>query len=101
MNIKMTECDRPCQNKIDKNEIIMEQAVKEIKREKEYGREKIQVILRFPESSDHLLQIKDEVSEILKMELQRQIKNTKGVVYHEESKDIIEGQFQSAVGGGR
>ena len=45
--------------------------------------------------------IKKEVSEILKMELQRQIKNTKGVIYHEESKDAIEGQFQSAVGGGR
>lgn len=65
------------------------------------GKEKIRLILQFPETTEEISQIKKEVSEILKMELQRQIKNTKGVIYHEESKDAIEGQFQSAVGGGR
>lgn len=66
-----------------------------------YGKEKIRLILQFPETTEEMSQIKKEISGILKMELQRQIKNTKGVIYHEESKDAIEGQFQSAVGGGR
>lgn len=66
-----------------------------------YGKEKIRVILQFPEATAEMSLIKKDVSEILKMELQRQIKNTKGVIYHEESKDAVEGQFQSAVGGGR
>ena len=87
----MTECDRLFQNIINKKEITTEQTVKEIKQEKEYGKEKIQVIMWFPESSDRTSQIKKEVSEILNMELQRRMKNTKGVVCHEESKDIIEG----------
>lgn len=75
--------------------------MEEIRREKEFGKEKIQVILQFPESSDKAAQIKKEVAEILKKELQRQMKNRKGVVYHEKGTDTIEGQFQSAVGSGR
>ena len=42
------------------------------------GKEKIRLILQFPETTEEISQIKKEVSEILKMELQRQIKNTKG-----------------------
>lgn len=53
----------------------MEQAVKEIRREEDDGKKKIQVILQFPESSDNTLQIKKEVTEILKKELQYQMRN--------------------------
>ena len=42
------------------------------------GKEKIRLILQFPKTTEEISQIKKEVSEILKMELQRQIKNTKG-----------------------
>lgn len=43
-----------------------------------YGKEKIRLILQFPETTEEMSQIKKEISGILKMELQRQIKNTKG-----------------------
>lgn len=65
--------------------------MEEIRREKEFGKEKIQVILQFPESSDKAAQIKKEVTEILKKELQRQMKNRKGAVYHEADTDAVEG----------
>ncbi len=42
------------------------------------GKEKIRLILQFPETTEEISLIKKEVSGILKMELQRQIKNTKG-----------------------
>ena len=42
------------------------------------GKEEIRRILQLPETTEEISQIKKEVSEILKMELQRQIKNTKG-----------------------
>lgn len=100
-DVKKTECDRLPQNRIDTKNAVMEQIMKEIRREKEFGEEKIQVILQFPESSDKAAQIRKEVDEILKKELQRQMKNKKGVVYHEEDTDVIEGQFKSAVGSGR
>lgn len=75
--------------------------MKEIRREKEFGEEKLQVILQFPESSDKAAQIKKEVTEILERELQRQMKIRKGAVSHEEGTDVIAGQLQSAAGSGR
>lgn len=90
MNTKMTECDRLFQNMIDIKNITMEQAVKEIKREAEYENEKIQVVLQFPESTDKASQAKEEVTEILNKELQKQMRK-KGVVYYEKSTDIIKG----------
>lgn len=74
MNTKMTECDRLFQNMIDIKNITMEQAVKEIKREAEYENEKIQVVLQFPESTDKASQAKEEVTEILNKELQKQMR---------------------------
>lgn len=86
----MTECDRPFQNRIEIKDIILGQAVKEIKREAEYGNEKIQVILQFPESSDIASKAKEEVTEILNRELQKQMKK-KGVIRYEKGTDIIKG----------
>lgn len=64
--------------------------MKEIKREAEYGNEKILVILQFPESSDKASKAKEEVTEILNMELQKQMKK-KGVIRYEKSTDIVKG----------
>lgn len=95
------ECVKPAVNRIETRYMEAGLTVEEQSRDIVYGKEKIRVILQFPEATAEMSLIKKEVREILKMELQRQIKNTKGVIYHEESKDAIEGQFQSAVGGGR
>lgn len=43
------ECDRLFQNMIDIKNITMEQAAKEIKHEEEFGKERIQIVLQFPE----------------------------------------------------
>ena len=95
------ECVKPAVNRIETRYMEAGLTMEEQSRDIVYGKEKIRVILQFPEATAEMSLIKKEVREILKMELQRQIKNTKGVIYREESKDAVEGQFQSAVGGGR
>lgn len=62
---------------IDTKYAVSGPVMEEIKREAEYGKEKIQIILQFPEASDETTQIKYEVSAILKRELQKQLKNRK------------------------
>ena len=52
----------------------MGQSVEEIKREVEYKKGKIQVILQFPETSDEAPRIEKEVKEILKEELRKQMR---------------------------
>ncbi|MCI8541860.1 MAG: hypothetical protein HFH95_00805 [Lachnospiraceae bacterium] len=49
--------------------------MEEIKREAEYKKGKMQVILQFPETSDETARIEKEVKEILKEELQKQMRH--------------------------
>lgn len=74
------ECSRLFQNTINIKSVAMGQSMEEIKKEVEYKRDKVQVILQFPETSEGTAQIKNDVKEILKRELQKQMKDGKGVV---------------------
>lgn len=85
------ECVKPAVNRIETRRMGAGLTMEEQSRDILHGKERMRVILQFPETTEEMSLIKKEVSEILKMELQRQIKNTKGVIYHEESKDVIEG----------
>ena len=100
MSNKKIECAMLFPNTMNTKSIAVGQSMEEIKREVEYKKDKVQVILQFPETSEKTAQIENEVKEILKRELQKQMRDRKGVVYHEEDTDAIEGEFQSAVGGG-
>lgn len=72
------ECVKPAINRMETRHVETGLTMEEHSRDIVDGKEKIRLILQFPETTEEISQIKKEVSEILKMELQRQIKNTKG-----------------------
>lgn len=74
------ECVKPAINRIEARHVETGLTMEEQSRDILYGKEKIRVILQSPETTEEMSLIKKEVSEILKMELQRQIKSKKGVV---------------------
>ena len=80
MDKKKFECAMLFQNTMNTKGIAVEQSMEEIKREVEYKNNKVQVIMQFPEISEETAQIKNEVKEILKRELQKQMRDRKGVV---------------------
>ena len=80
MSNKKIECAMLFQNTMNTKGIAVEQSMEEIKREVEYKNNKVQVIMQFPEISEETAQIKNEVKEILKRELQKQMRDRKGVV---------------------
>ena len=80
MSNKMIECAMLFQNTMNTKGIAVGQFMEEIKKEVEYKNKKVQVIMQFPETSAETAQIKNEVKEMLKEELQKQMKDWKGVV---------------------
>lgn len=93
MNNKKIECAMQFQNTMNVKGIAVGQSMKEIKKEVEYKNKKVYVVLQFPEVTDRTAQIEKEVKEILKVELHEQMKKRKGVVYYEESADVIKSKF--------
>ena len=60
---------------MNRKSIAVGHSVEEIKREAEYKKGKMQVILQFPETSDETARIEKEVKEIRKEELQKQMRH--------------------------
>ena len=91
MSNKKNECAMLFQNTMSAKDDTMGQTMAETNKELEYKEEKIQIIFQFAETSYDMAQIKKEVSDILKKELQKQMKSMEGVIANEKSADVIKG----------